>query len=165
MQTRMVLAVISPFLLLAFSFHMWFDGYKRERIETPVYSDVAIQIQKWRCDLEIKLVVLSNGWAEATKRFLSRTNHGDMNLLIDEHLDTTLGQLTAAETFSKVLEKVQLPAAEVLFLTKNADEAKAAIAAGLIVVMVLTHRRNIEKLDAEAKRLPRVRSFNEIEFV
>lgn len=39
------------------------------------------------------------------------------------------------------------------------------MAAGLIVVLVLTHRRNIEKLDSEAKRLPRVRSFNEIEFV
>lgn len=144
---------------------MWFDGYKRQRIETPVYSDVAIQIQKWRCDLEIKLCVLSNGWAEATKRFLSRTNHGDMNLLIDEHLDTTLGQLNQTATFTKVLEKVKEPAAEVLFLTKNAEEAKAAIAAGLIVVMVLTHRRNIEKLDEESRKLPRVRSFNEIEFV
>lgn len=55
---------------------MWFDGYKRQRIETPVYSDVAIQIQKWRCDQEIKLFVFSNGWAEATKRFMSQTNHG-----------------------------------------------------------------------------------------
>ena len=146
-------------------FHMWFDGYKRERIETPVYSDVAIQIQKWRCDQDIKLFVFSNGWAEATKRFLSRTNHGDMNLLIEDHFDTTLGPLTTQATFVKVSEKVQLPAQDLLFLTKSADEACAAQNAGLIVVLVLTHRRNIEKLDGEARRIPRVRSFNELEFV
>lgn len=148
-------------------FHMWFDGYKRQRLETPVYSDVAIQIQKWRCDQEIKLFVFSNGWAEATKRFLSRTNHGDMNLLIDDHFDTTTGSLTDPATFAKVLdhEKVKEQPQDVLFLTKSPEEARAAIAAGLIVVMVLTHRRNIEKLDTEGRRLPRVRSFNEIEFV
>ncbi|KAJ6221760.1 hypothetical protein RDWZM_000305 [Blomia tropicalis] len=146
-------------------FHMWFDGFRRERLETPVYSDVAIQIQKWRTEDNIKLFVFSNGWAEATKRFLSRTTHGDLNLLIDGHFDTSLGSLNDANTFTQVLKKINEPAQEVLFLTKNADEGRAANQAGLIVVLVLTHRRNIDKLDSIAKRMPRVRSFNEIEFV
>ena len=145
-------------------FHMWFDGYKRERIETPVYSDVAIQIQKWRCEQNIKLYVFSNGWSEATKRFLSRTNHGDLNLLINGHFDTSLGSLSDPTTYTRLLEKINEQPNMVLFLTKSAEEGRAAIQAGLYVVLCLTHRRNIEKLDSEGKKMARVRSFNEIEF-
>lgn len=143
---------------------MWFDGYDKSKLETPVYSDVAVQIQKWRCDQNIKLFVFSNGWAEATKRFLSKTNHGDLNLLIDEHFDTSLGQLSDPETFKKVLSKIKEKPEDVVFLTKSADEARASAKVNLTTVLVLTHRRNIEKLDSDGKKMPRVRSFNELEF-
>lgn len=143
---------------------MWFDAYSRNLLETPVYSDVAIQIQKWRCDQDIKLYVFSNGWAEATRRFLTKTNHGDLNLLIDDYFDTSLGQLSDANTFTKVLNKINEKSENVVFLTKSPDEGRAAQSIGLTVVLVLTHRRNIERLDEEARRMPRVRSFNEIEF-
>jgi len=151
--------------LVIFRFHMWFDGFRRQRIETPVYSDVAIQMQKWRNQLGIKQYVFSNGWAEATKRFLTCTNHGDLNLLLDGYYDTSFGSLTDAATFDKVIAQIKEPHNQVLFLTKSSDEGRAAFQAGLIVVLVLTHRRNIEKLDEEARRMPLVRSFNEIEFV
>ncbi|KAH9419036.1 Enolase-phosphatase E1 [Dermatophagoides pteronyssinus] len=145
-------------------FHMWFDGYSKNRLETPVYSDVAIQIQKWRCDQDIKLYVFSNGWAEATRRFLMKTNHGDLNLLIDGYFDTSLGQLTDAETFRRVLDRINEQPENVIFLTKSSIEGRAAESIGMTVVLVLTHRRNIERLDEEGRRMPRVRSFNELEF-
>ncbi|KAI2810444.1 hypothetical protein RDWZM_002579 [Blomia tropicalis] len=151
--------------LTLFRFRMWFDGYKRDRLNTPVYSDVAIQLQHWRSDQGIKLFVVSNGWSEATKRFLQKTSHGDMNLLIENHFDTRIGKLNEPDTYRKILEKIKEEANEVLFLTKDGSEGNAALNAGLNVVLVLTHRRNIEKLNEDEKKIPRVRSFNEIDFV
>ena len=145
-------------------FHMWFDGFKRGRIETPVYSDVASKLRKWRHGDKVRLFVVSNGWSEATKRFLMRTNHGDLNALIEDHFDTELGELTEPATFQKALDVIKEPPESVLFLTKSASEARAALNAGLSAILVMTHRRNIEKLDEDGKKIPRVRSFNDIEF-
>lgn len=62
--------------LTQFRFHVLFDGYAKGNIETPIYTDVAIQIRHWAVDDAIKLYIFSNGWKEATKRYLQKTNHG-----------------------------------------------------------------------------------------
>ncbi|KPM05227.1 enolase-phosphatase E-1-like protein 1 [Sarcoptes scabiei] len=131
---------------------MWFDGYNRNKIETPVYSDVAIQIKHWRITQNIKLYVLSNGWVEATKRFMAKTNHGDLNLLIDGHFDSTSGPLDDPNTFRRVVEQISLPPTQVLFLTKSPSENKAALEAGLNSILVMTHRRDLARLDDKMKK-------------
>lgn len=151
--------------MIVLRFHMWFDGLKRGRLQTPIYSDVNSQLKKWHDEKGTKLYVVSNGWADATKRFLTKTNHGNLEVLIEGHFDTTLGSLNDPSTYDKVLELIKVPAENVLFLTKCAEEGRAALQAGLNSILVLTHRRNIEKLDEESKKLPRVRSFNDLVFV
>lgn len=146
-----------------FRFNMWFDGYKRQKLKTPIYSDVAIAVKKWK-DKNIKCYVLSNGWKEANKKFLSNTSHGDLNLMIDGHFDTSEGGLEDKETYSKIAGKIGEPVSECLFLTKSGKEGLAAQSAEMPVVLVLTHRKNIEKLAEDEKSLPRVRTFNELEF-
>ena len=47
--------------LTQFRFHILFDGYAKGLLETPVYTDVAIQIHHWAVDDKIKLHVFSNG--------------------------------------------------------------------------------------------------------
>lgn len=144
---------------------MWFDGYKRGKLETPVYSDVAIQIKRWRCDFGIKLYVFSNGWTEATKRFMAKTSHGDLNLLIDDHFDNTQGPLTNPATFQKILQTIEMEPSRVLFLTKSVEEGKAAKRAGLKVVLVMTHRRTIARLsDKDLDTWQIIRTFNELSF-
>ncbi|XP_054165642.1 enolase-phosphatase E1-like [Oppia nitens] len=149
--------------LQMFKFHMWFYGFEKGKLETPVYSDVPIQARKWK-DMDVKLYVLSNGWTEFTKKALSKTTHGDLNLLIDGHFDNTEGQLNNKETFTKLLTKLKAKPEECLFMTKSGEEARAAKEAGISILLVLTHRKNIEKLTEEEKQLPRIRSFNELEF-
>jgi enolase-phosphatase E1 len=148
-----------------FRFHLWFDGYEKNKISTPVYSDVAIQMKKWKCDQNIKFYVFSNGWIEATKRFMSKTSHGDLNPLIDDYFDTnTVGALSDKQSFTKILAKIGEQPENVIFLTKSGEEARAAKEAGITPVLVLTHRRNIEKLDEVDKQFQKIRSFNELEF-
>lgn len=148
-----------------FRFHVWFDGYDKGKLSTPVYSDVAVTIQKWRCDLGIKLYILSNGWTEATKKFMSKTSHGDLNLLIEEHFDSDLGPLTTPATYGKVLEKVALAPTDVVFLTKSPEEGKAAKDGGLNVILVLTHRQSVDQALTLCKEIPIARTFTEIEFI
>jgi enolase-phosphatase E1 len=140
-----------------------FDGYEKNKISTPLYSDVAIQMNKWKCDQNIKFYVFSNGWIEATKRFMSKTSHGDLNPLIDDYFDTNTGALTDKQSFTKILAKIGEQPENVIFLTKS-REARAAKEAGITPVLVLTHRRNIEKLYEIDKQFQKIRSFNELEF-
>lgn len=147
----------------AFRFNMWFDGYKKGKIKTPIYSDVGIQVKKWK-DSGIKIYVLSNGWKEATKKFLSATTTGDLNLMVDDHFDTSEGKLEDKETYTKIAAKISQPIDSCLFLTKSGAEGLAAKQAGMPVLLVMTHRKNIEKLTEEERTLPKIRSFNELEF-
>lgn len=96
---------------------------------------------------------------------MSRTSHGDLNLLLSGHFDTSLGSLTDAETYRKVASKVGDPANEICFLTKSPEEGKAAKEAGLNVVLVLTHRRNVEAATELCKDIPIARTFTEVEFI
>jgi len=150
---------------IMYRFHVWFDGYERGKLQTPVYSDVAVHIQKWHLTLNIKLFIMSNGWAEATKRFMQKTSHGDLAMLIEDQFDTSLGSLTNAETFKKMIAKVKEDPKDVVFLTKSPEEGKAAKSAGLNVILVLTHSSAVDVAQEICKDIPIARSFTQIEFI
>ncbi|KAF7494124.1 Enolase-phosphatase E1 [Sarcoptes scabiei] len=148
-----------------FRFKVWFDGYERQKLTTPVYSDVAVTIQRWKCNQNVKLYVLSNGWTEASKRFMSKTSHGDLNLVIDDHFDTSMGSLLDPQTFQKVAQIIRQRPEDVIFLTKSPEEAIAARKAGLNVVLVLTHGAAVDAALELVQDIPIVRTFTEIEFI
>lgn len=150
--------------MITLRLHMWFDAFQRERLMMPVYSDAAEQLNRWHHDYGIVMYVLSNGWSQATKRFLSRTNYGDLNNLIEEHFDTSIGDITKSYTFERIVRLINEPAEQVLYLTKNAIEGRAALNAGLNAILVMTHRRTIDMLDDEAKKMTRVRTLNDLQF-
>ncbi len=47
--------------LVLYRFQVWFDGYDRDLIRTPVKKDVVEQMTKWCQQQAIKLYVLSHG--------------------------------------------------------------------------------------------------------
>ena len=122
-------------------------------------------LQKWRCDQHIKLFVFNNGWTEATKRFLSKTNHGDLNLLIDAHFDSSIGTLAEAATFQKILDEIKQNPEDLLFLTEWPNQVRAAKSLNIIAVLVMTRQnRNIDNLDEADKTLDRICSLQELKF-
>jgi methionine salvage enolase-phosphatase E1 len=72
--------------------------------------------------------------------------------------------LTDKESYQKILAKIGEQPEDVIFLTKSPEEAKAAKEVGITPILVLTHRRNIQKLDESDKQMTIIRSFNELEF-
>lgn len=117
--------------LVLFRFLVWFDGFDRDILSTPVYQDVATQVKKWRLTLGLKLYVLSNGWNMATQKFLEKTTQGNLSSLVHDFMDTDLGPLTSPETFQKVIAIVRESPENIVFLTKSPDEARAARLAGI----------------------------------
>ena len=152
-----------PFLKLRFL--VWFTGYERDQLKTPVYADVALQIQKWRTQSKILLYALSNGYSEANRRFLEKTNQGNLATLIQGYYDTTIGELTNSCTYNKVLNSISEKSSDVLFLTHSPDEARAAMIAGIKAIIVATHRTDMEFALASGVNTPIIRSFNELDFI
>lgn len=147
-----------------FRFGVWFHGVKQRKIQTPVYSDVAMQMLKWQYDMKIKLVLFSHGWVEAQSVFMTNTNHGDLFKHFDYHYDTDIGDMEAPESYNKILQEINEPPEKVCFLTKSPTQANVAKGVGINSILVLTHRREIERLSPEDKNLPMIRSFNQLEF-
>ena len=143
---------------------MWFDGFEKEVLRTHIYSDVAIQMKRWRCDYDIKLYVTSHGWSEANKIFLQRTNQGDMTLLIDGYYDTSHGDWKKPESYQKVLESVGLQGSQVVMFTKSGAMGQAAAQAGIIPILVMTHKKMYDALSPEEKQFAIIRTMNEVEF-
>ena len=131
---------------------------------TSIYSDVAIQMKRWRCDYDIKLFVVSHGWTEANKVFLSRTNQGDMTLLIDGYFDTKNGQWKDPAAFRKLLDQIGVQSRSVVLFTKTGAVARAAASLGILPIIVTTHKKCYDALNDEEKKMAIIRTMNEVEF-
>lgn len=149
---------------------IWKEGFakKDETIKTPVYSDVVIQLKKWKTEKDVKFFVFSHANSELQSIFMSNTNHGDLEALIDGHCDPTdTGPKNDSQSYIKIAQKAGLQPQEMVFLSKSAQDATAAEKTGMPAVLVLTHRSNIEHLTPEEKTAFKgkiVRSFNEVDF-
>ena len=121
-------------------------------------------MKRWRCDYEIKLYAVSHGWAEANKIFLSRTNQGDMTLLIDGYFDTKNGLWKEPNSFRKVLDQLQVPPNNVVLFTKNGAVARAGSSIGIVPILVTTHKKCFDALSEEEKKMAIIRTMNEVEF-
>lgn len=150
-----------------FRFHMIFDGYNRGHLQTSVYSDVAIGLGNWSTKENIKLYVYSNGWKYCMKKFLEKTNHANLALVVEEFMDTEMGPLDDAKSYEGIIQKLGFPAVDILFLTHSGVEGVAAHFAGLSVVLVTTHREELNRErteETQKAKLPFIRSFNDLIF-
>lgn len=144
-------------------FRVWFEGYQQSRIKTPIYSDVPSKIKQWFAE-GIKFYVYSNTWVAAQKALLRNTDHGDLTNLISGHFDTeSFGSLIETSSWKKLCTSIKENPNDVLFLTKNSLEGRAACEAGLSIVLVLTHRHNVKAIPTEdRKRFPYIRTLHEL---
>lgn len=113
--------------------------------------------------MQIRLFAVSKCCPEATKRFLTATNHGDLNLLIEGHFGTDAGPLTEKGTFEKILTSIKQLPEDVLFLTKSREEYMTAKSAKLTAVQLM-YRRQAEKVEDDNVPVVRVRTLNELQF-
>lgn len=127
--------------------YLWQAGYENGAYATPLFDDVASQLQHWKQSGQT-LVIYSSGSVFAQKllfRHVKRTvassedpsGPQDLSGLISDWFDTTnAGLKMEASSYTKIAEKLGRPANRILFLSDNVKEVQAALEAGMKSIVV-----------------------------
>lgn len=141
---------------------LWEYGYRQGDYRAHVYPDAFSQLQQWHAQA-LPLYVYSSGSIQAQKLFFRYSEFGDMTSLFTDYFDTTTGPKQSTESYRAIVERIGLPAADILFLSDIAGELDAARAAGLHTCwLVRPEDSDVEATAVAASVHPAVRSFAEI---
>lgn len=126
---------------------IWENGYTTGSIMAPLFEDAIEAIKYWSALCE-GVYIYSSGSVKAQKlllgnvKIVNESNNSiecaQMNGLITDYFDTVnIGKKTEKESYEKILKKIGIDETdeeakkEVLFLSDNPLEVKAAIASGM----------------------------------
>jgi enolase-phosphatase E1 len=135
---------------------IWRVGYERGELQGHVYDDTPQFLRRWH-DAGKKLYVYSSGSEEAQKLIFGHTAHGDLTPLFSGFFDTRIGGKREAASYRAIVQKLDLPADAILFLSDIGEELDAARDAGLRTTQLIR--------DDKAKPFtahPQARSFAEV---
>lgn len=141
--------------------HMWRTAYTSGRIKGQVYKDVIPAIRRWRGQ-GLKVYIYSSGSVEAQKLLFEYSVEGDVLELFDGHFDTNIGAKVDSKSYASIAERIGCRAEEITFLTDVTREAKAAVDAGVNVVLVV-RPGNMELTDEERVHYNLISSFSQLD--
>lgn len=109
---------------------IWEAGYQGGDYQGHIYADAKERLEQWK-EQGIDLYVYSSGSVHAQKLLFGHTAYGDLNPLFNGYFDTRIGAKQEAQSYRNILDELQLPGNEVLFLSDIVAELDAARAAGM----------------------------------
>ena len=115
---------------------IWRQGYLDGRLKGHLYPDVAPCLHAWAA-AGLRLAIYSSGSEEAQKLLFGHSDAGDLTPLFEGFFDTRLGGKREAASYTAIAARLDLPAADVLFLSDVAEELTAARAAGMRTCQLL----------------------------
>jgi enolase-phosphatase E1 len=136
---------------------VWEEGYRNGTLVSQVFEDVPRALARWR-DAGIPVGIYSSGSVRAQQWLFRRSTAGDLTPLLSWHFDTAVGAKQDAASYARIAADVNVPPAEILFVSDVAAELDAARAAGLRTTMMV-RPGNPPQPDAGHRV---VRSFDEI---
>lgn len=113
---------------------IWVDGYRIGQLKGHLYSDVKPALEVWK-SLGKSLYIYSSGSVAAQKLLFGNSVEGDLTPLLSGYFDTTTGPKKESASYGAIAQAIGFPSDEVLFLTDNIDEGRAADGAGFRVAM------------------------------
>jgi enolase-phosphatase E1 len=114
---------------------IWDEGYRSKAYYSHIYEDAAAYLWDWHRQ-EIPLYVYSSGSIAAQKLLFAHTLVGDLTPCFQGYFDTTTGPKVDTASYTKIAATLDLPAAELLFLSDHPGELAAARQAGWQVCAV-----------------------------
>lgn len=138
---------------------IWESGYRQGDFRAHIYADAVTALQRWQ-QQHRALYVYSSGSIFAQKLLFGHTEAGDLRPLFNDYFDTTTGNKRDAASYRSIVRSIDLPAANIAFLSDVLDELEAASRAGMATVWV---QRGDGKLQHQSPHLS-VRDFSEIQF-
>jgi enolase-phosphatase E1 len=114
---------------------IWKAGYENKDFTGHVYPDVSPCLKQWQHS-GYKLFVYSSGSIQAQQLLYRYSNAGDLSPLFSDYFDTRIGGKKDSQSYTKILETIQLPGNNVLFLSDVEEELDAAQAAGMHTILL-----------------------------
>lgn len=115
---------------------IWAQGYADGTLKGHVYPDTPVYLRRWH-QQGTRLYVYSSGSVAAQKLIFGHTDYGDLTPLFSGYFDTHVGGKREPESYRTILERIDTPAAQVLFLSDIGEELDAARASGLHTCQLL----------------------------
>mgnify|MGYP000134852395 CR=1 FL=1 len=109
---------------------IWKSGYENGDFQGHIYDDAYLGLKRWHKS-GIKLYVYSSGSVTAQKLLFAHTKYGNLDPLFTGNFDTRIGGKKQAIAYQKILDELNKPAQEVLFLSDILEELDAAKTAGM----------------------------------
>jgi enolase-phosphatase E1 len=109
---------------------IWRRGYEDGRLKGHLWPDVPGSLRAWAA-AGLRLAVYSSGSVGAQKLLFGHSEAGDLTPLFTGFFDTTMGGKRETASYASIARALELPPAEVLFLSDTAEELDAAAAAGM----------------------------------
>lgn len=134
-------------------------GYESGDLKAHVFADVKENLENW--SKTKKIMIYSTGSVESQKQLFSHTTEGDLSSFITNYYDQTVGSKTESASYEKISKEASFKPEEVIFVTDNLEEAKAAKTAGCNAVLVL-REGNAEIKEEDRKEFTTISSFTEL---
>lgn len=109
---------------------LWAEGYAKGELHATVYPDAAQQLRAWH-KAGKQLFVYSSGSVQAQKLLFGHSDQGSLLPLFSGYFDTAIGAKRERASYSRIGAAMQIPLAEILFLSDVPAELDAARAAGM----------------------------------
>ncbi|KAH7544123.1 hypothetical protein JRO89_XS15G0112100 [Xanthoceras sorbifolium] len=115
--------------------HIWRTGFESHELEGVVFDDVPEALEKWHA-LGIKVYIYSSGSRLAQRLIFGNSKYGDLRKYLSGFFDTAVGNKRETQSYVEISQSLGVDKpSEILFVTDVYQEATAAKAAGLEVVI------------------------------
>src|SRR5262245_30148960 len=113
---------------------IWEDGYLTGELLAPVFDDVTPALERWMEENKL-ICIYSSGSIMAQRLLFTHTTSGDLTNYIFRYFDTTIGSKVEESSYLRIAAELQLPPAEIVFISDAIAELDAARSAGLRTVL------------------------------
>jgi enolase-phosphatase E1 len=114
---------------------IWEDGYREGAFTGHIYPDAVAALRRWHA-AGTRLYVFSSGSVPAQKLLFAHSDAGDLTPLFAGYFDTTTGPKREAASYQAIAAAIDLPPADILFLSDTPAEIAAARAAGMDALLI-----------------------------
>jgi len=109
---------------------IWKEGYESGDLVSDVFDDIPAAFERWKAQGK-RIAIYSSGSVLAQQLLFAHTKQGDLTPMISEYFDTNVGAKREVESYRNIAKELDIPAANVLFVSDIVEELDAARSAGM----------------------------------